>query len=225
MLEHGRRRGLHDGPVPNLASSSVLRRVQAGLAVAVVVGALTGCAAAATPAPGPTAGAAGGGLVVADPPHDVVQVFPQAGSCHARPVPGGVLPDPGCTPGAVDPHVTAATVDTTVCRPGGYTSTVRPPTRITDPEKRLSLSAYNNTDPARTTEFDHLVPLSLGGAPNSPANLWPEPGGSPNPKDKLEGALRDLLCAHRIALSDAQEMIATNWVAAYQQILGQNPPG
>ena len=79
--------------------------------------------------------------------------------------------------------------------------------------------------PAGTTEFGHLVPLSLGGAPNSAANLWPEPGGSPNPKDKLEGALRDLLCAHRITLGDAQQMIATNWVDAYRQIFGQNPPG
>lgn len=194
------------------------------MALAVVVVTIAGCAAAPTPAPALTTGLAGAGLLVADPAHDVVQPFPPPGTCHARPVSGGVLPDPTCTPGAIDPHVTAATVDTTVCRSGGYTSTVRPPTRITDPEKRLSLAAYSNIDPAASTEFDHLVPLSLGGAPNSPANLWAEPGASPNAKDTLENALRDLLCAHHIGLSDAQQMIATNWITAYQQILGR-PPG
>ena len=208
-----------------MSSSSVLRCVRAGLALVVAGAALAGCAAPPTPAAAPTTGATGSGLAVADPPHDVVQQFPPAGSCHARVVPGGVLPDPGCTPGAVDPHVTAGTIDTTVCRAGGYTSTVRPPTRVTDPEKRLSLAAYGNTGPAGSTEFDHLVPLSIGGAPNSAANLWPEPERSPNAKDKLEGALRDLLCAHRIALGDAQQMIATNWVDAYRQTLGQAPPG
>lgn len=172
----------------------------------------------AVPAPG------GGGLVAADPPHDVVQPFPAAGTCQSRPVPGGVLPDPVCTPGAVDPHVTPDTVDTTVCRPGGYTSTVRPPSWVTGQEKRLALTAYGNpAAAAASTEFDHLVPLSLGGSPNSPANLWPQPGASPNPKDTLEGALRDLLCAHRIALRDAQQLIATDWVTAYQQILGRSP--
>jgi hypothetical protein len=69
------------------------------------------------------------------------------------------------------------------------------------------------------------VPLELGGTPNSAANLWPEPGSSPNPKDKLEGALHDLLCAHRIALTAAQRMIAIDWITAYRQILGTPPPG
>ncbi len=69
------------------------------------------------------------------------------------------------------------------------------------------------------------MPLELGGTPNSAANLWPEPGSSPNPKDKLESALHDLLCAHRITLTAAQHMIATDWITAYRQILGIPPPG
>ena len=52
-----------------------------------------------------------------------------------------------------------------------------------------------------------------------------EPGSSPNPKDKLEGALHDLLCARRITLTAAQHMIATDWITAYRQILGTPPPG
>ena len=68
------------------------------------------------------------------------------------------------------------------------------------------------------------MPLELGGTPNSAENLWPEPGSSPNAKDKLEGALHDLLCAHRITLAAAQHMIATDWITAYRQILGTPPP-
>jgi hypothetical protein len=34
--------------------------------------------------------------------------------------------------------------------------------------------------------------LELGGAVNDSRNLWPEPGGSPNPKDSVENALRHL---------------------------------
>lgn len=69
------------------------------------------------------------------------------------------------------------------------------------------------------------MPLALGGSSNSPANLWPEPGASPNPKDTLEYALRDLLCSHRIARGEAQQMIATDSVTAYRQILGHDPTG
>jgi len=72
---------------------------------------------------------------------------------------------------------------------------------------------------------DHLVSLELGGSPNSPHNLWPEPGGSPNPKDKLEGALHDLVCSHRMTLTDTQNAIARDWVTTYRQVLGTAPAG
>jgi len=106
----------------------------------------------------------------------------------------------------------------------GYTSTVRPPQSVTDPEKRLSMTSYGDPGSASQYEFDHLVTLSVGGSPNSPRNLWPQPGASPNPKDKLEGALRDLVCARKLPLRAAQHLIATDWAAAYRQILGTDPP-
>ncbi len=185
---------------------------------------VTGASATST-APTSTSVSLSGGLLATDPPHNAVQPFPAAGRCHARQGANGVLPDPACTPGAGDPHVTDATLESTVCRRGGYTSTVRPPTSVTNSEKRLAQAAYGQRDGPSAYEFDHLVPLELGGAPNSAANLWPEPGSSPNAKDKLEGALHDLLCAHRITLTAAQHMIATDWITAYRQILGIPPPG
>ena len=52
------------------------------------------------------------------------------GQCHARPRPREPLPDPACTPGAIDPAVTQADIATTICRTG-YTATVRPPAKDT----------------------------------------------------------------------------------------------
>lgn len=151
---------------------------------------------------------------------DVVQRQPPEGSCHA--VGSGLyaLPDPRCTPGAVDPAVTQATIGETICRPG-WTGTVRPPESVSEPEKYASMAAYGVAGPASRYEYDHLVPLELGGAANDPRNLWPEldfsrPEGYDelNPKDALEYALRDRVCDGRMTLAAAQRAIARDWVAA-----------
>jgi hypothetical protein len=52
----------------------------------------------------------------------------------------------------------------------------------------------------------------LGGSPRNPQNLWPEPGNSPNAKDRVENAAHDAVCAGRIELWDAQGRMATDWV-------------
>jgi hypothetical protein len=123
------------------------------------------------------------------------------------------LPDPRCTPGAISAAVTQADLTTTICR-RGYTATVRPPESITEPEKEASLAAYGDTGPPHDYEYDHLVPLELGGAPNDPRNLWPQPGPSPNPKDRLEDELARLVCRSDVSLTFAQSLIANDWVAA-----------
>jgi hypothetical protein len=148
----------------------------------------------------------------------VVQRQPAAGSCHASGSGLSQLPDRRCTPGAVNPAVTPATIASTICR-SGWTASVRPPERVTEPEKLASLRAYGESGTSRY-EYDHLVPLELGGAVNDPRNLWPEPdyparhGFELNPKDKLETALKHLVCDGRLSLADAQRQIAANWVAA-----------
>jgi hypothetical protein len=152
----------------------------------------------------------------------VVQRQPPRGSCHA--IGSGLFtrPDPRCTPGALNPAVTQRTIGSTICR-SGWTSTVRPPEAITEPEKLASMASYGVSGPASSYEYDHLVPLELGGAVNDPRNLWPEPDYSHpapfylNPKDHLEYALRGLVCQGAMPLSQAQEEIATNWVAAYRR--------
>lgn len=140
-----------------------------------------------------------------------MQPQPAPGSCHARGAGVDAQPDPRCTPGAVNPAVTQATIDQTICV-SGWTATVRPPESITESEKRASIAAYGDRGSIRDYEYDHLVPLELGGAVNDSRNLWPEPGGSPNPKDSVENALRRAVCKDQIPLVRAQQIIATSWV-------------
>jgi hypothetical protein len=153
----------------------------------------------------------------------VVQRQPAVGSCHA--IGGGLYsrPDPRCTPATVNPAVTQATIGATICR-SGWTSTVRPSESITEPEKFVSMAAYSLRGPASAYEYDHLVPLELGGAVNDAHNLWPEPdyatraGFYLNPKDRLENALKRIVCRGAMTLAQAQRMIASNWVTAYKQL-------
>jgi hypothetical protein len=112
----------------------------------------------------------------------------------------------------LNPQVTQATIGRTICR-SGWTSTVRPPESITEPEKFASMRAYGAHRPASDYEYDHFVPLELGGATNDPRNLWPEPGASPNPKDAVEDELNRAVCEERMTLAQAQHAIVSNWVA------------
>lgn len=125
--------------------------------------------------------------------------------------PTAYRPDPACTPGAVDEAVTQSNIDSTICR-SGYTTKVRPPVSATDEIKRAMYTAYGDAN-GTPSELDHLVSLELGGS-NDTANLWPEPGALPNPKDSVENALHKAVCAHKITLTAAQQAIATDWTTA-----------
>jgi hypothetical protein len=160
----------------------------------------------------PAVSSPAGGLVVSSASAEVVQSQPAPGSCHARGSGLYSLPDPSCTPGALNPAVTRATIGQTICV-SGYTKTVRPSESITAPEKVSSMAAYGDAGTTHDYEYDHLVSLELGGAANDPRNLWPEPGASPNPKDSVENELHRMVCDGQIALARAQHIIATEWVA------------
>lgn len=140
------------------------------------------------------------------------------GTCHAGSQNGQPLPDPTCTPGATNPQVTQADIGSTICR-SGWTKTVRPPASYTDKLKREQIAEYGYSDTRPGSyEEDHLVSLELGGAPSDPANLWPEPGASPNAKDEVENALNHAVCSGRVHLADAQRAIASDWVTAEQRL-------
>lgn len=124
------------------------------------------------------------------------------------------LPDPLCTPGATDPRVTQSNIRSTICAVG-YTATVRPGVSYTNALKIRQIAQYGYADATpQHYEEDHLIPLELGGDPADPANLWPEPGHSPNPKDAVERKLHHLVCTGKMTLFHAQTRIRTNWKTA-----------
>ena len=72
-----------------------------------------------------------------------------------------------------------------------------------------------------TSELDHLVSLELGGA-NDVANLWPEVGSVPNPKDSVENDQHKAVCSGKVTLAAAQQAIASDWTTA-EHTLGLKP--
>jgi hypothetical protein len=124
------------------------------------------------------------------------------------------LPDPACTPGAVNPTVTADILRD----PAFRTRCVRD--GATSPEqKRSTYGDYKTARPAhnsgkrQTCEIDHLVSLELGGA-DTFDNLWPQCGGKPawfRIKDKVENYLAAEVKAERMTLEDAQHGLAEDW--------------
>lgn len=151
-------------------------------------------------------------------------VFPQADA----------LPNPRLTPGAINPAVTQDNLRETICRPG-YSRSIRPPESYTERLKREQIRQYGypqqmGKDAYRLREYeeDHLISLELGGSPDDPKNLWPQPhhvigGWGSYAKDRLENRLHSLVCKGKIPLAEAQRAIATNWIEAYKQYVGPTP--
>lgn len=138
------------------------------------------------------------------------------------------LPDPRCTPGAIGSGASLATI----CAPT-YSRSVRPPESYTEPLKLRQMRAYDLPGSPSNYEEDHLVPLSIGGAPRDPRNLWPEPRTGPNnaeQKDHLETWAARMACDRRIPLGRLQRAMASDWIALYhaaggERVLGAYPPG
>lgn len=132
----------------------------------------------------------------------------------------GDLPDPRMTPGAINPDVTQANIQQTVCVKG-YTKTIRPPAYITNKLKKRQLREYEYGDiNPKHYEEDHLIALSIGGAPNDPHNLWPEPRGGEwgaAKKDQLEFVLYKMVCAQEVPLDEAQRAMASDWIEAWKR--------
>jgi len=91
-----------------------------------------------------------------------------------------LYPAHATTPGLVNPDISQANIDQTICSTQLSTRTIRPPSSYTDRLKRQQLAKSHLTDksPAHYEE-DHLVSLELGGHPHDPRNLWPERWGTP----------------------------------------------
>jgi hypothetical protein len=110
--------------------------------------------------------------------------------------------------GAVDPHVTQATIHSTICQ-RGYTAQVRPLRKVTDTIKRRLADRLPGSP--QDYELDHLIPLGLGGHPTSPNNLWLQNWPEAAMKNRDELRLHREVCAGRMTLEQAQHEMATTW--------------
>ncbi|WP_432931466.1 hypothetical protein ACQPZZ_11580 [Microbispora sp. CA-135349] len=145
---------------------------------------------------------------------------PTGSKCSRKYLP---LPDPKCQPGARDPKVTQATITSTICT-AGYSRKAAPPASYTNALRLTQIAQYGHTDrkPSHYKE-DHLIPLSLGGAPKSVKNLWPQPvlagkGKTPADKDKVELTLWRAVCHGEVPLAKAQQAIAKDWRTAVRRL-------
>ena len=130
------------------------------------------------------------------------------------------LPDPSINPGAINSSVTQTNIHQTVCVKG-YTKSIRPTAHFTNSLKKRQLREYGYADRnPKHYEEDHLIALSIGGAPSDPRNLWPEPRNSEwnaEKKDGLEFVLYKMVCNQEISLAEAQHEMATNWIEAWKR--------
>lgn len=138
--------------------------------------------------------------------------MPAPDTCKLGQDNGLLLPDPRCTPGAIDPAVTQVNLTDTICKPG-WRDKAYPPVSVDGRMKADSARSYG-LPPDYEGEYDHLVSRMLGGSSEDPRNRWPQPEARPNPKDRIEIALHESVCAGMISLVTAQQAIAANWVTA-----------
>lgn len=108
----------------------------------------------------------------------------------------------GVAPSMLNPAVTPATMDRTICRPG-WTRGIRPPTSVTQRFERQHLP--RGASP-RAYVVDHVVPLSLGGHPG-PANMQLQTVADAKRKDVLERRLHTAVCKGQVPLRTAQALM------------------
>jgi hypothetical protein len=107
------------------------------------------------------------------------------------------------TPGVLNPDVTQATINRTICA-HGWTKTIRPPTSYTNDLKRKQMREYGVGGELSDYQEDHLISLELGGHPTDPRNLWPEPYPRASEVDTIENELNAKVCSGELTLEAAQ---------------------
>jgi hypothetical protein len=116
---------------------------------------------------------------------------------------GQYAADPVRTPGVLNPDVTQATINSTICV-HGWTRTIRPPTSYTNELKRKQMREYGVMGDLSDYQEDHLISLELGGHPTDPRNLWPQPYPRASEVDSMENDLNAKVCSGDLSLESAQ---------------------
>jgi hypothetical protein len=165
------------------------------------------------------------------PLHDVT--LPPSQSCTTLTRNGFPVPDPNCTPGAVNPTLTIG-----VLRDRSFTTRCVRDAATKPEEKARTYDWYrlvhpaNNSGESQTCELDHLISLELGGA-DTLDNIWPQCGPSGvalsqrdfKQKDTVENFLAMQVREGRMDLSQAQKAIATDWTQFLDEARRACPDG
>jgi hypothetical protein len=136
------------------------------------------------------------------------------------------LPNPNLTPGAIDPEVTEANIKESICKSSHFTWTEghAPPVSFLESIAQEQIQQYGYSDTnIKHYQMDHLIPLSLGGHPTDPKNIWPQAliaKWSARRKDYLEEVMHAKVCKGEIGLKEAQDLFRTNWIEAYKKYIG-----
>lgn len=139
--------------------------------------------------------------------------------CSVRESHGMPLPDPSCTPGAINPTITLD-----VLQGGKFKTPCERDRASSRPEKTTTYQAYgiekpnHNSGRSQVCELDHLISLELGGA-DTLDNIWPQCGPDGvalaqryfKIKDGVENYLAARVRAGDMDLQQAQRGIATDW--------------
>ena len=163
----------------------------------------------------------------------VAVTLPPPQSCTTRLSNGFPVPDPNCTPGAINP-----TLMIEVLRDPRFTTRCVRDAVTTEGEKAITYDCYslphpsNNSGENQICELDHLVSLELGGA-DTLDNVWPQcgPAGVSLPqrffkeKDTVENFLAMQVREGRMDLSQAQKAIATDWTEFLHEARQACPEG
>jgi hypothetical protein len=152
--------------------------------------------------------------------HPMQQVtIPPTQKCSVGNKNGFLIPDPNCTPGAVNPTLTLD-----ILKDPHFTTKCVRDRATTLQDKAKTYKWYkiphpaNNTGASQSCELDHLISLELGGA-DTLDNLWPQCGPSKvslnkrffKRKDTVENYLAKQVRDGTMSLEDAQKGIATDW--------------
>jgi anti-sigma factor RsiW len=128
------------------------------------------------------------------------------------------IPDSRLTPGA-----TVLVSRSAVC---AESNTKNKPVSAAVQRKVFEEYGIAGVDP-RAYEVDYLVTPALGGADDI-HNLWPHSysatAWNAQVKDALEDRLRGMVCDGRLDLTEAQQEIASNWIAAYKKYFHTDQP-
>lgn len=112
-------------------------------------------------------------------------------------------------------EVTQTNIDKTICVPG-WTSTIRPPATIARAIKVHMMNSQSiPIDKLSEYQLDHIVPLCLGGDPESLDNLQLQHNDDAKLKDKMERKICCMVCSGQVKLSEARKQIE-NWKSNYQ---------